>query len=69
MYVHGINNTRILLLLYVDDISLAYTRTVDTAAAEVKTKLAAKYKIANLGVAKQFFGIQITNDDDGIALG
>ena len=63
-----INNTRMLLLLYVDNISLAHPRTVDTTAAEVKAKLAAKYKITNLSVAIQFFGIQITSDDDGIAL-
>ena len=57
-----------LLLLYVDDISLAYPRTVAAAVAAIKAKLAAKYKIANLGTAKQFLGIQITNNDDGIAL-
>ena len=35
------------------------------AAAAIKAKLAAKYKITNLDAAKQFLGIQITNDDDG----
>ena len=69
VYIHGKANTRMLLLLYVDDISLAYPRAVAVAAAAIKAKLAAKYKITNLGTAKQFLGIQITNDDDGIALG
>ena len=41
---------------------------MSAAAVEIRPKLAAKYKIANLGTAKQFLGIQITNDDDGIAL-
>ena len=58
-----------LLLLYVDDISLAYPRTVAAAAAAIKAKLAAKHKITNLGTAKQFLSIQITNDDDTITLG
>ena len=69
MYIHGKANTRMLLLLYVDDISLAFPRTVVAVAADIKAKLATKYKITNLGAAKQFLSIQITNDDDGIALG
>ena len=74
VYIHGKANTRMLLLLYVDDISLAYPRTVAAAAAAIKAKLAAKYKITNLGAAQQFLGIQIFHgSDDGhstsIALG
>ena len=66
MYIHGKANTRMLLLLYVDDISLAYPRTVAAAAAAIKAKLAAKYKITNLGAAQQFLGIQIFHgSDDG----
>ena len=52
-----------LLLLYVDDISLAYPQTVAVVAAAIKAKLAARYKMSNLGTAKQFLSIQITNDD------
>ena len=63
-----------LLLLHVDDIFLAYPRTEAAAAAAIKAKLAAKYKITNLGAAQQFLGIQIFHgSDDGhstsIALG
>ena len=36
------------------------------AAAAIKAKLAAKYKITNLGAAQQFLGIQIFHgSDDG----
>ena len=63
-----------LLLLYVDIISLEYPRTVVAAATAIKAKLGAKYRITNLGAAQQFLGIQISHGSDGghgasIALG
>ena len=49
----------ILLLLYVDDISMAYPSNAAAAVNDIKAKLAAKYKITNLGAARQFLGIDI----------
>ena len=70
VYVYGKGNKRMLLLLYVDDISLAYPGTVAAAAADIKAKLAVKYKITNLGTMQQFLGIQIFHSNrTSIALG
>jgi hypothetical protein len=59
----------ILILLYVDDISMSYPEAATKAAIEVKAKLSEKYKITNLGPARQFLGIEIHRDDTGISLG
>jgi len=61
----------ILILLYVDDISMSYLQTATKAAIEVKAKLSEKYKITNLGPARQFLGIEIHRGEIGtrISLG
>jgi hypothetical protein len=63
----------ILILLYVDDISMSYPEAAAKAAIEVKAKLLEKYKITNLGPARQFLGIEIhrdgTGDGTGVSLG
>jgi len=59
----------ILILLYVDDISMSYLEAATKAAIEVKAKLSEKYKITNLGPASLYFGIKIYRDDTGISLG
>jgi len=59
----------ILILLYVDDISMSYLEAATNAAIEVKTKLSKKYKITNLGPAHQFLGIEIHRNDTRIILG
>jgi len=59
----------ILILLYVDDISMSYPEAAANAAIEVKVKLSERYKITNLGPAPQFLGIEIHLDDTGISLG
>jgi len=58
----------ILILLFVDDISLSYPEAASKAAIEVKAKLAEKYKITNLGPACQFLGMEIYREDTGINL-
>jgi len=59
-----------LLLLYVDDMLLAYASTAAKEAEEIKQALAATYKITNLGTARQFLGIEIHYETDGsISLG
>jgi len=58
-----------LLLLYVDDMLLAYGPSAAKEAEEIKTALAATYKITNLGTARQFLGIKIHYENDGISLG
>jgi hypothetical protein len=49
----------ILILLYVDDISMLNPRVATKAGIEVKARLSEKYKITNLGQACQFLGIDI----------
>jgi len=62
-----IQNTRkMLLLLYVDDMLLAYAPTAAKEAEEIKKALAATYKITNLGTARQFLGIEIHYETDGL---
>ena len=58
-YMHGQGNMRVLLLLYVDDMSIAYPSTAATTAGETKRRLAEKYKATNLGTARQLPGIEI----------
>jgi len=61
----------ILILLYLDDISMSYPEAAAKAAIEVKEKLSEKYWITNLGPARQFLGIEIYRDKIGtrISLG
>jgi len=58
----------ILILLYVDDMSMSYPKAAATAAIEVKAKLSEKYKITNLGPACQFLGIEIHRNDTVVSL-
>jgi len=55
----------ILILLYVDDISMSYLEAATKAAIEVKAKLSEKFKIMNFGPARQFLGIEIYRDENG----
>ena len=54
----------ILLLLYVDDISMAYPRNAAAAVKDIKAKLVAKYKITILGSVRQFLGIELQRGGD-----
>jgi hypothetical protein len=58
-----------LLPLYIDDMLLAYAPSAAQDAEEIKTALAATYKITNLGTARQFLGIEIHYENDGILHG
>jgi len=61
----------ILILLYADDISMLYPEDATNTAIEVKARLSEKYKITNLGLARQFLGIEIHHEENftGISLG
>jgi hypothetical protein len=65
----------ILMLLYVDNISMLYPEDATKVAIEVKARRSEKYKIRNLGPACQFLGIGIhceencTGTSTGISLG
>jgi hypothetical protein len=61
----------ILILLYVDDISMSCPEAATKAAIQVKAILSDKYKIKNLGPARQFLGIEIYRHEigTGISLG
>jgi len=55
LYLHS---DGILMLLYVDYISMMYPEDATKAAIEVKARLSEQYKITNLGPACQFLGIE-----------
>jgi len=61
----------ILILLYVDDVSISCTQAATKAAIEVRAKVSEKYTITNLGPARQSLGIEIHRDEigTGISLG
>jgi hypothetical protein len=58
----------ILIVLYVDDISMSYLDSATKAAIKVKAKLSEKYMITNLDPPRQFLGIEILQDNTGISL-
>jgi hypothetical protein len=58
----------ILILLYVDDISMSYLEAATKAAIEVKAKLSEKYKITNLGPARQLLDIDIHCNGPGVSI-
>lgn len=51
-----------MLVLYVGEILLAYASSAIKAVKNIKAKLAAKYRIRNLGLARQFLDIEITSE-------
>jgi len=59
----------ILMLLYLDDISMLYPEEATQAAIEVKARLSEKYKITNLSLARQFLGIEIHREDNSTGTG
>ena len=63
LYIYREGTTLVLLLLYIDDISMAYpsNTTVATVVKNINAKLTNKYKITNLGAARQFLRIEITS--------
>jgi len=58
----------LLILLYVDDISMFYPEATAKAAIEVTAKLSEKYKIKNLGPAQQYLGIKIHCNGIGVSM-
>jgi len=59
----------ILMLLYVDDISMFYPEDATKAEIEVKARVSEKYKITNPGPAHQFLGIEIHREENGTSTG
>ena len=66
LYLHS---DGILILLYVNDISMSFQEAATKAAIEVKAKLSEKYKMTNLRPARQFLGIEIHRNGNGVSLG
>jgi len=58
----------ILMLLYVNDISLLYPKDTTKAAIEVKARLSEKYKITNPGRVRQFLSVEIHCEDNGTGI-
>jgi len=54
----------VLLILYVDDLLIAYDGTKGKGR-EIKRLLQAKYKMCDLGAVKRFLGIEIERGEDG----
>ena len=54
----------ILMLLYVDNISMLYPQDATKAVIEVKARLSEKYMITNLGLAHQFLGIEYHREEN-----
>jgi len=53
----------ILLILYVDDLMIAYDGREGKGRA-IKTLLQAKYKMCDLGAVKRFLGVEIEREED-----
>jgi len=64
IYLHS---NGILILLYVDHISMSYPEAATKGKIEVKVNLSEKYKITNLGPARQLLGSETHPDDTGIS--
>jgi hypothetical protein len=58
----------IMILLYVNNISMSYLEAAAKAEIEVKAKLSQQYKIMNLGPARQLLVIEIHRDGPGVSL-
>ena len=54
LYIYREGTTVVLQLLYVDDISIVYLSNAVAVVKDIKAKLVAKYKVTNLGTARQF---------------
>jgi hypothetical protein len=65
LYLHS---ECMLMLLYIDDISMLYRKDTTKAAMEVKSWLSEKYKITNLGPACQFLSIEIHPEENGTGI-
>jgi len=65
LYLHS---DWILILLYVDNISISYPEVATKAAIEVQVKLLEIYQITNLGPACKFLGIKMHHDRTGVSL-
>jgi len=60
-----IRSDGVLLLLYADDMLVAYADGSSERAIDVKNALMKQYQMSNLGLAKRFLGLDITRLPDG----
>jgi hypothetical protein len=58
----------ILMLLYLDDLSMLYPQDATKAVIDVQTRLPEKSNITNHGLAHQFLGIEIHREENGIGI-
>ncbi|KAG7564815.1 Retrotransposon Copia-like N-terminal [Arabidopsis suecica] len=66
LFVKHVNNIFIALLVYVDDILIASNS--DAAVSDLKSVLAASFKLKDLGQAKYFLGLEIARNKSGISV-
>jgi len=64
-----LRSDRSLILQNVDDIAMSFPETPNNVAIVVTAMLSQKYKITNLGAARQLVGIEIHPDRNGVSLG
>lgn len=64
LYSANINNEWVFVLIYVDDMAVA-AKTKKTIQS-VKSMIALKFNIQDLGEIKQYLGIEVERDSDGI---
>jgi hypothetical protein len=56
----------VLLLLYVDDMLVAYDpTTTNNTANKIKDSLLGKYKMSDLGEVRRFLGLEVEKDGNG----
>ena len=64
MYIHQSDGHLIIIVLYVDD--LLITGSTVTSISVIKTALHNAFEMSDLGLLKQFLGLEIEQNFDGI---
>lgn len=64
LYFNKFGNNWCILLVYVDDILFAATK--QDIYVSIQRQISSVFEIRNLGEIKQYLGIEVTKDDDGI---
>ena len=64
VYIKNYNGNFIIIFLYVDDLLITYS-TVSSISV-IKTALHNAFEMSDLGLLKQFLGLEIEKNSDGI---
>ena len=64
VYIHKYDGHLIIIVLYVDD--LLFTGIIVASISVIKTALHTAFEMSDLGLLKQFLGIEIEKTYDGI---